>query len=537
MLCSCFYHQLAAEIWSTSHDGVSDFCPSCALLTQAVDESWVATAMAHRKMFFPMSILKHSAELIQAVNVSLTQVSDGQDTLRGELFKVAVLNMSFLGPEGVKMRGEMKTVLSTLVSCDEVKTCALVVAPVTGEYGAATDEGSIEKVGRDLLDDLRDDSGLAVKIVTVMFDSETMWSESRSMTHIVFMCISKKMESGKFISAFAKSKAWIRGALQELVRVMPRHELVNPTVRIATGDQSNLSKERERKQWVTGPSFWNAVAHSVWTGMGTNSKHIAVWLDLLPYDGHLPMSCISRSGVQVTVSPTEFCASFVWANPAADNKAIENFIEKLVMSHLKTQCTSKAYCITGAPDLAGAASGVAAGSRTSPTYNEGTFKLTKPMADRTLPVRKSLIDKWLAPGVPSSLKDEFRAVVTKHDSEFNASGIAWVGDQDTKRKATDELAGANATTLAPHDGCPKNRAEIQTKYGDIKLKQMTGWNLLVTDDGTIFAEGLTSVQAVLASESVAMASGEWVVAGEYDKCKKSGIRRSQLQVSLKTRVV
>ena len=91
------------------------------------------------------------------------------------------------------MRGEMKTVLSTLVSMDEVKTCALVVAPVTGEWGAAADEGSIEKVGRDLLDDLRDDSGLAVKIVTLMFDSETMLSERRSMTHIVFMCISKKM--------------------------------------------------------------------------------------------------------------------------------------------------------------------------------------------------------------------------------------------------------------------------------------------------------------------------------------------------------
>ena len=69
--------------------------------------------------------------MVQAVNVSLTQVSDGQDIMRGEMFQVAVLNMSFLGPEGVKMRSEMKTVLTTLVSCDEVKTCALVVAPVT----------------------------------------------------------------------------------------------------------------------------------------------------------------------------------------------------------------------------------------------------------------------------------------------------------------------------------------------------------------------------------------------------------------------
>ena len=494
-------------------------------------------AMAHRKTFYPMYILKHSAELIQAINVSLTQVSDGRDTLRGEVFKVAVVNMSVLGPEGVKIGGEMKSVLATLVSCDEVKTCAIVVAPVTGEHGAAWDDVSIEKVGRDLLDDLRDDSGLAVKIVTVMFDSETMWSESRSMTHIVLMCISKRAESGRLVSAFANSKAWIRGALQELVKVLPRHELVNPLVRIATGDKTNLGKERERKQWITGPSFWNAVAQGVWSGVGTNSRHIAIWLDLLPYDAHLPTSCISRSGVQVTLLPTEFCASLVWAQLSADNKAIENYVEKKVMAHLKTQCTSKAYSITGAPDLEGAALHVAGSSRTSPSYNEANFKLTKPMADHTLPLRKTVVDKWLAPGVPSSLKDEFRAMVTKHDSEFNNSGIAWVGDQDAKRKATDELAGANATTLAPHDGCPKSRAEIQTKYGDIKMKQMTGWNLLVTDNGTIFAEGLTSVQAVLASESVAMASGEWVVAGEYDKCKKQGIRRSQLQVSLKTHVV
>jgi hypothetical protein len=374
-----------------------------------------------------------------------------------------------------------------------------------------------------------------------MFDAETMWSESRSLTHICFMCISKKMESGKFISAFSESKAWIRGAAHELVRVLPRHDLVNPLVRVATGDKTKLSKEHERKQWLTGPSFCNALAQSVWTGMGTNSSHIAVWLDLLPYDGHFPMSCISRSGDQVTLLPTEFCASLVWAQPSADNKAIDGYLDKRVMTHLKAQCMSKAYSITGAPDMGLSGTAVnSASSRTSPSYNEATSKLTKPMADNTLPLRKTLVDKWLHPGVPSSLKDEFRALVTKHDSEFNSSGIPWVGDPDpTKRKAVDELAGANATALAPHDGCPKNRAEIQTKYGDIKMKEMTGWNPLVTDDGTIFAEGGASVQAVLASEALAMASGEWVVGGEYDKGKKGGgsIRRSQLQVSHETRVV
>ncbi len=79
MLCSCFYHQHAAETWSTSLDVVPGFCP-CTLLAQAVEDCWRGVAQAHRKTLFPQYVLNSAAGLIQSINVSLTQVSDGRDT-------------------------------------------------------------------------------------------------------------------------------------------------------------------------------------------------------------------------------------------------------------------------------------------------------------------------------------------------------------------------------------------------------------------------------------------------------------------------
>lgn len=299
--------------------------------------------------------------------------------------------------------------------------------------------------------------------------------------------------------------------------------MINPCSRLSTGDKSNLSKERERKQWMTGPSFMHALADGLWGGMQLNAKHLAVWLDTVPYDAQLAMAAIMRSGVQVTATPTEFVASVGWAQPAADNKAIVLLTEKKILSCLRAQCMKKAYSIEGAPDLSTAVNSVVVGGRLSPTYNEGDFKLTKPMADQSLPFRKSFVDKWLAPGVPNSLKDEFRALQVLHNKDFNKSGVVWE-ESDSKRKADGPLPGADAVKLAPSEGCPKSRADIQAAHGDIRMKEFTGWNLLVANDGKMFAEGGDQPQVVLASEPLAMTSGEWLTSTEYDKAKKQGAR-------------
>lgn len=491
------------------------------MVWQALENAFVAAATEHRKQWFPIAVGRAANELVPTMNGFITSISDLAGVMKGEAFKVIFMNMSFLGPESARVRSDLKAMLMSMVSADDARTCGLIVAPTVGEHGNAYNDEHIEKATRDLLDDLRDDSGVLVKPITFMFDVETMWSESRLLSHNVFMCISKKAVNKQLASTFASSQLWVRGGLPGLVKVLPRTELVNPTVRIATGDSFNLGKERERKQWITGPSLHNALANSLWVGMGLNAKHLAIWLDVLPYDGHLPMSCVSRSGVLVAREPSEACVSIVWSSTASDNKAIEGFVDKRLRSFIRTQCTKGVYKIPGAPDITNTSVNQPVG--TSPSYNEAAFKLTKPMADQTLPLRKDFVDKWLAPGVPEALKDEFRSVLLKHDTEFNKSGVAFSGDT-IKRKATESAPGENSVLLAPAQGCPQSRADVQAQHGDIRMKEFDGWNLLVAQDGTIFAECLGSVQGVLASEPLAMVSGEWVVGAEFEKSKKQGIR-------------
>lgn len=494
-----------------------------ALHRQAVEETWTKAATEFRQANFPVSMLRCAAELLQASNTGITQVSDDQGVLKGDMFKVLAVNMSFMGPENVRLRTDVKNYLSAMMSNDDIKTCALVIAPTVGEYGGTYDEATIEKVGRDLCDELRDESGMVVKPIAILFDAETMWSDSRGLSHTVYMCISKKVDpKGKSMCAFARSNLWIRGALADFVKVVGRSEQAIPSSRLSTGDRGHLSEAQSRKQWMTGQSFYNALANGLWNGMGLNSKHTAAWIDITPYDGHLPMGCISRSGGLVCQAPSERCISLLWTQTLAESKLIESFIEKRVLAFLRAQSMTNSITISGAPDLAAATSGVINKGKTSPTYSEDDFKLCKPMADQSLPFRKTFVDKWHAPGISSALKDDFRAVMQKHGTEFNKSGIHWTGDT-LKRKADEPAEGAAASTLAPQADCPKSQEEIKkTKAGELRVKEMKGFNLLVTEDGTVFVECLDGDLVVLASEQLCICNGEWLVGLESTKAKTHG---------------
>ena len=213
----------------------------------AVDDAWVTAAQVHCKNNFPQFIAKSSAEMMSSMHIGLTHITDARGIMRGDVFKIAMVNASFLGPEAARLRSELKGVLVSWCMQDELRTCCIVVAPLAGDYGTGYADVAIEKAGRDWLDDLRDDAMLVVKPVTMMFEAGTMWSDTRGLTHQAFLCVSKKLDAnGKYVCAFAKSAMFVRGAVSEIVKVLPRHELVNPTSRITTGDRNNLSKERER---------------------------------------------------------------------------------------------------------------------------------------------------------------------------------------------------------------------------------------------------------------------------------------------------
>ena len=272
----------------------------------AVEEAWSEHADHHLRTFFPTYIVKDAMELLHTINGAMTTIGDAAETMRGELYKVIIVNTSFMSTDLTIHRNKIKTSVEGLISNDEVKTCALIVAPTVGEYKHMYDEDSVEKVSRDILDDFRDSTVMQVRVVTFLFDEATMWSETRPYSHQVFMCISKEVAkvpkargsgdaySSQPVSAFAKSLLWIRGGVPEFVKVLPRSAMVNPTTRIATGEAPSLSRGQERKQWISGPFFYGTLSKYLWEGTHVNTTNSAVWLDVVPYDGHLPMALLSR---------------------------------------------------------------------------------------------------------------------------------------------------------------------------------------------------------------------------------------------------
>ena len=106
--------------------------------------------------------------------------------------------------------------------------------------------------------------------------------------------------------------------------------------------------------------------------------------------------------------------------------------------------------------------------RTQPTYDEGTFRITKPLANKSLPVRQEFVDKWTNSGVPVALQDQFRAKLHAHNSKLNPDGKAWA--DNTKRPATQAPEGADATEVQPPADGPKSIEDVM-KLHDNKAER------------------------------------------------------------------
>ena len=76
-----------------------------------------------------------------------------------------------------------------------------------------------------------------------------------------------------------------------------------------------------------------------------------------------------------------------------------------------------------------------------PTYNEQDFTLAKPLADETFPLLQSFVDKWLCPGVPVCIQDEFKAAMVTHNTKHNPSHKTW-SSQDFEATRCDTSGGA-----------------------------------------------------------------------------------------------
>ncbi len=483
----------------------------------------MTSAREHMAKVFPLHLLRGHPELQSNINEAISDYADYVEVLSANLYKVLIVNLSYMGPEHAKLHAEVKACVLAVLSLDDAKTCAIVIAPTVACQKLTYDEDALDSVTQGWLDDLRDGNAMKVREITLLFDPQTQWSSTRRHAHKAFMCISKKHKDYKFVSHFANSHLWVRHAPDGLVKIVPRHELVDPTWRIQTADRGNLSTPQERKQWITGVSLYTELGKALWTGMGLSPKAAAAWLDAVPYDGTLPIAVMSRSGVPETTFPREMVASFLWLGDSGRKQSMNKHLEKVVINSLKSKCMAKEYSIEGAPDISTTSTSVVP-TKMAPTYDENTFKITKPMADKSLPLRKSFVDKWSASDVPENFRDFCKAASIRHNAKYNKSAIPYSGEAG-KRKAEEDAQGASVPVLKPGEGDATTIEAIEKEHGATKSKALEAnpkSKLLCADDGTLFLQTGDEDELFLAEDALHTFSGEFFIGKDLEKQKKEG---------------
>ena len=239
---------------------------------EAVSALWQQHADDHIKVFYPVVHLKKQQDIPSAVTTMIENFAERSGVPKHQLFKVFFVNLTYLGSAHEKRIADFIAVVRDKILSDPERTCAVFVAPNTGPYRQTYDDAAAERARRDVLDNLRDDANeFAVADVTVFFDPNSMWSKSRRTKHELYMCISSRRdEKGKYKSEFAKSSMFARQSFSSWVICHPRHEFVDPTIRINT-DRGNLSPMREHMQWVTGDNFYATLCRDMWSSMEVSS--------------------------------------------------------------------------------------------------------------------------------------------------------------------------------------------------------------------------------------------------------------------------
>ena len=485
---------------------------------QAMATTWDEHAKGHISIRYPVRGLKKQQDAPATITTVIENFAEHLSLKKVELYKVYMANLTYIGHSYEKRIAELISIVRDKLNNDKDRSCALFVAPNTGCFRQTYDEVAAEKARREVLDLLRDDANeFFVSDVTAFFDPSTMWSKTRRTKHDIFMCVhGKRNTDGNLVSTFSRSRMFIRQSLSQWVTCHPRHEFVDPTARINT-DRGNLSQMRERMQWITGDSFYSVLARDLWADMPVSCEDGACWIDIVGYDQNLTNTMMARTGSPDASQPREMCCTIV-SGFGQDQRQVEEFLENRIYSKLRSKCEQKTYVLTGAPDL----SVMTQSSKVfvQPTYSEDDYKLTKPLADNTLPIRATVVARWLSSGVPTSLQDKFKAELVTHNATYNTSGRQWAPEA-TKRPAESPALGQDAVEMPKSEDDPNMVEDITKKHKQMCEKIINSVKFMSSLNGDLYA--IVSEDVVFSkSTAIALLSGDYLVGGHYDNAINNG---------------
>ena len=249
---------------------------------------------------------------------------------------------------------------------------------------------------------------------------------------------------------------------------------------------------------VLGRIVWQVI-HSVLKGMHPSHQRNVILVDLLPYDGCLPLAAIEGineddggvpgvGGVLGAQKKKEVtnealgCISAVWAFQPPEKLVLKTFIEGRIRGAIMQSLRSGGSKLRGA-DLVPPVKAMETVTE-SAVLDESKFKYTKPLSDGTLPIRQTVLSAFdeADPGIQSKLDQ----LVQVHNTEHNPSGRPF---KDNKRGAddTDDIkAEAEAVSLAGQADVPQTKALLLEKFpGAPVLAGQAEFEYIVVRDGGI----------------------------------------------------
>ena len=203
-------------------------------------------------------------------------------------------------------------------------------------------------------------------------------------------------------------------------------------------------------------------------GIDPNCQRHVVFVDLLPYDGCLPLAVIEGSrgppgilgvgGVQGYLTKevsngTLGCISVAWTSNQPEREAIKALVEQVVKENILRSLRLGGSNLRGASSVPPMKPQVFVVTQQPLALDETKFTYTKPLSDGTLPLKQTVLSSFAS--APDSVQHQLQELVEAHNREFNQSGRPF---KDNKRGAddTDEIQEeATAASLEGQAGVPQ----------------------------------------------------------------------------------
>jgi len=251
------------------------------------------------------------------------------------------------------------------------------------------------------------------------------------------------------------------------------------------------------------------VLRGLFKGMRDGRIRSAYVIDLLPYDGTLPLA-VSRgipdeegdlTGIAGISGGPEAkrrkkasvkidhigCLSVLWAGANKDEcKQVREFISDRVEEDLKIGIRTGNSSLPEASEVPPIRTLESFASATkAPELDESKFKHTKSLADSLLPVMQSVHDEMEE--MEREIWAEFEAIVSEHNREFNPSGRAFRDRPGRDDDKDPEAAPADSVALVTGPDDPATKEDIIAKFGPdnavVLPGSSSGFELAAVRDG------------------------------------------------------